>query len=109
MRRRNIQVIVRLNENESKQLKQKAKKCNLNQTAYIRHLITGFVPREAPSLDYFKLINEIRMIENNVNQIAYVANATGHIGAEALRQEVSNIRRDLLKIQEAVLLPDKME
>ena len=108
MRNRNIKIQIWLNRREVEALKRKAKKCKLSQAAYVRFLITGYLPRESPSLEYYSLIRELRAIGNNINQIATVANTTGQIDRATYQQEASTLYRTILKIQEAVLLPDKI-
>lgn len=108
MRNRTIKMQIWLNQREAEALKRKAKKCHLTQAAYVRFLITGYVPRESPPLEYYNLIRELRAIGNNINQIAAVANTTGQIDNTAYQQEASFLYRTILKIQEAVLLPDKI-
>lgn len=108
MRNRTIKMQIWLNHREAEALKRRAKKCHLTQAAYVRSLITGYIPRESPPLDYYSLIRELRAIGNNINQIATVANATGQIDRTAYQQEASALYKTILKIQEAVLLPDKI-
>ena len=52
MRKRNISVITRLNKKEQQHLKAMVKRSGLSQEAYIRHLINGVIPNDAPSPDY---------------------------------------------------------
>lgn len=108
MRNRTIKMQIWLNQREAETLKRKAQKCHLTQAAYVRFLITGYVPRESPPLEYYSLIRELRAIGNNINQIAAVANTTGQIDNTAYQQEASFLYRTILKIQEVVLLPDKI-
>ena len=109
MRNRDIHIQFWLNRREAEALKRKAKKCHLTQAAYVRFLITGYIPRESPPLEYYSLIRELRAIGNNINQIAKIANITGQIDSAAYQQDASALYRTILKIQEAVLLPDKIE
>ena len=108
MRNRTIKLQIWLNREESETLKRKAKKCRLSQSAYIRSLLAGYIPRESPPLEYYSLIRQLRAIGNNINQIATVANTTGQIDCMAYQQNTSTLYRTILKIQEAVLLPDKV-
>ena len=107
MRKRNIQIITRLNRKEAEILKKKSHKCKLSQASYIRFLITGYVPREAPPLDYHNLIRELRAIGNNMNQIAAHVNAIGYVNGIAYQEEVNKLHRVILSMQEAMLLPEK--
>ena len=53
MTKRNIEIKVRLSRKEAENLNKQVKKCRLSREAYLRHLITGEVPREAPPPEYF--------------------------------------------------------
>lgn len=70
MRKRNIQIIVRLNHEEQQHLAQQVKKTGLSQEAFIRAFIHGYVPKELPPPDYYVMIRELLTIGNNLNQLA---------------------------------------
>ena len=55
MTKREIEIKVRLNEKEAEHLNRQVEKCRLSREAYLRHLIAGMVPREAPPPEYFGL------------------------------------------------------
>ena len=48
MRKRNVAILFRLNKKEAEVLDKKVKKSGLNREAYLRQLISGVVPRDAP-------------------------------------------------------------
>ena len=73
MRKRNIQIITRLNRKEQEHLQSLVKRSGLSQEAYIRHLINGVVPNDAPPADYYGMMQELHAIGNNLNQIAVKA------------------------------------
>lgn len=108
MRNRTIKMQVWLNRQEAAALKRKAKKCRLSQAAYVRSLLAGYVPRETPPLEYHSLIRQLRVIGNNINQIATVANAIGIVDGAAFKQEAEKLYRVILTIQQAVLTPDRI-
>ena len=70
MRTRNIKKQVWLNREEATLLKKKAKKVGLNESELIRNFIIGFEPREKPDDRFYEVMNEMRAIGNNLNQIA---------------------------------------
>ena len=53
MSNRNIEIKVRLNRKEAEALNKRVKKSRLSREAYLRHLINGVVPQDAPPPDYF--------------------------------------------------------
>ena len=73
MRKRNVAILFRLNKKEAEVLDKKVKKSGLNREAYLRQLISGVVPRDAPPPDYYSMMRELHKIGNNLNQIAQKA------------------------------------
>lgn len=106
MRKRNIQIIVRLNHKEQ-HLAQQVKKTGLSQEAFIRALINGYVPKTLPPPDYHSMIKELHAIGNNLNQLAVKANATGHIDKTVFQYEANRLRKAVLDIQAAVTMPKR--
>ena len=62
MTKRNIEIKVRLSRKEAENLNKQVKKCRLSREAYLRHLITGEVPREAPPPEYFAFMREMHYV-----------------------------------------------
>ena len=79
MRSRNVHVQLWLNEKEAAMLKKNVKAAGITQSAYLRHLIKGFVPKEHPPLDYFSFMRSLYSLANNLNQIAQKAHGLGVI------------------------------
>jgi len=107
MRKRNIQIIVRLNTKEQQYLARQVKKSGLSQESFIRTLINGYVPKELPPPDYYAMMRELHAIGSNLNQIAARANATGHIDRTVFQYEANRLRKTVLDIQTAVTLPER--
>lgn len=107
MRRRNIQIIVRLNAKEQQHLIKQVKKAGLSQEAFIRALINGYVPKELPSPDYYAMMRELHAIGGNLNQLAAKANAIGHIDKAVFQYEANRLRRAVVDIQAAVTSPER--
>ena len=94
MRNRNVHVQLWLNRKEADALARNAKKCGLTQSAYLRHLITGFVPKELPSPDYHAMMRQ--HVLNVIDVQVYDRNAAMAIQA-------------ILDITKAVVEPRKMK
>lgn len=109
MLKRNIKVTFRLNRAETEALKKKVEKSGLSQEAYIRTVLAGSMPKEPPPADYYAMMKELHAIGNRMNQIAARANATGFFLAEQYARDVKELRAAVLKIQEAVLLPERIK
>lgn len=92
----------RLDEKEHRRLDRKAKSCGLTKSAYVRQIINGYKPKETPPADYFAMTRELKEIGNNLNQLAFVANATGLIDESEYYKEVIRLRDALWRIEQAV-------
>lgn len=96
----------RISKRELEKLTANARKCELTKSAYIRHLINGYQPREAPSMDYHKMIGELKSIGNNLNQLAYIANSLGVVDAEQYHTNVERLRAAIREIEDG-MFPDQ--
>ena len=56
MRNRNVKIQIWLSKKESENLQKKAKRSKVSVAAYVRHLIDGVVPQEAPPPDYYSMM-----------------------------------------------------
>ena len=108
MNHRNIEIKVRLNRKEAEALNKKVKKSRISREAYLRHLINGVVPQDAPPPEYFDFMRELHRVGNNLNQIAQKAHVLNVIDApryDAAVRQFEKVGRD---ITEAVILPRQM-
>ena len=108
MRKRNIAILFRLNRKEAEVLDKRVKKSGLNREAYLRQLINGLVPRNAPPPDYYSMMRELHQIGNNLNQIAQKAHVLNVIDVQRYDREVRKFRQAVEQITEAVVLPEKI-
>lgn len=109
MRKRNIQIIVRLNEKEKTKLIQNAKKAGLPRETYIRALLRGFVPKETPPVAYHLMMAKLHAISASLGYIAARAKVTGNTDAKIFQSEAERLRSALLEIQAAVTSPERMK
>ena len=65
MRKRNVHIQFWLNRKEAESLDKKVRRSGLSREAYLRHLIDGVVPQDAPPPDYFSMMRELYGIANN--------------------------------------------
>lgn len=75
-----------MNDAEYRHLKEEAQKAGLGIDPFIRLLVSGVQIRPRPPDNIAALIRELHAIGNNVNQIAYWANAQKSIQEEELRR-----------------------
>lgn len=109
MRKRNIQIITRLNKEENERLKKHIKKSGLSQEAYIRFLINGLVPTDAPPPDYFTMMRELHAIGKNLNQIAQKAHVLNVVDVKRYDDNIAALNRAVVEITNAVMLSRKLE
>ena len=106
MRTRNNKLQVWLSDHEAYLLKRKSESCKMTCSTFIRSIINGYELREAPPLDYYKVMTELRSIGTNLNQVAHRANATDVIDVERYAENadaLTSITDELM----SVFLPKK--
>lgn len=109
MNKRIIEIKVRLNRKEAEMLNKRVKKSGLSREAYLRHLIVGSVPRDAPPPDYYSMMRELYRIGNNLNQVAQQAHALNVIDVQRYDSAVREFESAVKNITEAVVMPQPME
>ena len=105
MSKRNIEIKIRLNRKEMDLLNRKVKQSGMSREQYLRHLINGVVPQEMPPPDYHHMMEQLRGIGVNLNQIAFKAHVMNVIDVQRYDQECANFKKAVKEITEAVLLP----
>lgn len=103
MAKRNVSKRFELNDYEAELLKLKAARCGLKEGAYLRELITGYVPKAAPGKEFYDAMNDINKIGVNINQIAAVANSTGVIDDKWLKELAADLHTKMLELKHLVL------
>lgn len=109
MRKRNVHVQLWLDRKEAEVLQKKVKRSGLSREAYLRHLINGVVPREAPPTDYFSMMRELHGIGNNLNQIAQKAHTLNVMDVQRYDAACGKLDDAIRAITEAVILPEKLK
>ena len=109
MRKRNVAILFRLNKKEAEALDKKVKKSGLNREAYLRQLISGVVPKDAPPPDYYSMMRELHKIGNNLNQIAQKAHVLNVVDVQRYDMAVHQVEAAIKTITDAVILPRRMD
>ena len=109
MRKRNVPILFRLNRKEAEALDKRVKRSGLNREAYLRQVITGVVPRDAPSPDYYSMMRELHQIGNSLNQISQKAHALHVIDEQKYDKAVKKFNATVNQITEAVVLPEQVQ
>ena len=102
MRKRNVHVQFWLDKKEAEAFNKKVKRSGLSREAYLRHLVNGLVPQDAPPPAYYDFMRELHRIGGNLNQIARYLNEFG-TPYNALAAEVRAELSDLAALKFRVL------
>lgn len=92
MRTRPYHVSVWMSEKELKHLKAQAQIAGMAVDPFIRNLVSGVQLRPRPPDTYAKLLRELSAIGNNLNQIAYWANARRGIRTDEVNQALQLVQ-----------------
>ena len=87
--KRTLEMKVRFTKTELDAL---TKKAGLSREGYCRRVLNGTEVKEAPPADVPVLIQEVRRVGNNLNQIMKRANALGLLDVPQLRKALEDNR-----------------
>ena len=105
MRKRNVQIMFRLNEQEADQLNDLVRRSGLRRERFLRSMILGYRLCEKPDSAFYDIQKELCAIVNRVNQLAVKANALGFIDTPMLEEEVRQWRKFRLDVSKRFLKP----
>lgn len=108
VRKRNNRVQVRLDNKEHQAFLKAVRRSRLSQEVYLRHLINGVVPQDAPPPDYYAMTQQLYRIGSNLNQIAQ-NHTLNVIDVQRYDAAVSQFQTAVKQITEAVVCPRPME
>ena len=108
-RKRKHRVEVAMNDKEYKEILENIKLCGMTKQAYLLCLISNHVPQPKPSKDFYDMVKQLRMIGNNLNQLCIVANKTGSIDYNKIKNALDNLNKSIVQIRTDVLLPRKAD
>lgn len=86
---------MRLTESELDMLMRYAAKSGVSPQNYLLNLLEGGKPKELPQLEFHEILKNLRQINNNMNQLAMKANATGFIDTKAYRENQSRLQEQI--------------
>lgn len=102
MRKRNRHVSVWMNEAEYLHLKKQAEIAGMKVDPFIRLLVSGVQLRPRPPDTFAALLRELAAIGNNVNQIAYWANARKSVSEAEIREAAALVRQAARLVKETL-------
>jgi hypothetical protein len=109
MRKRINEIKVRLTDEELSALTERAKMCGYSREAYVRTLLSGYIPQPMPPPDYHAMMKELHHIGNNLNQIAQKTHALNIVDAKRYDDATRQFAAAAARIEEAVILPRRKE
>ena len=105
MNKRIYEIKVRLAADEMAYLNQLVTASGLSRETYLRKLISGVVPKEAPPPDFWAMMRELHAVGNNLNQIAVKAHSLNAIDAKHYDEGVLLFQDAVQNVLSAVLEP----
>ena len=106
MRKRNCRVVVYFSKDELDALTKKVRKSHLSREGFIRAALAGKEIKDGPTADVPMLIQEVRRVGSNLNQILKRANSIGLLDVPQLRKDVADLRTVEKLIVDAYTMPD---
>ena len=91
-----------MNETEYRHLKRQAELAGMGIDPFIRTLIAGVQLRPRPPDTYAALLRELSAIGNNINQIAYWANARKSITDTEIKYAAELVRKAWRLVKETL-------
>ena len=105
MRKRNVQILFRLTEEDAEQLYSLVKKSGCSKEAFLRGMVKGYRLCEKPDPEFYKMMRELSAIGNRINQLA--ANALNFVDAPMLKEEAQRWHEFQIAVRKKYLLPRK--
>ena len=102
MARRNIKIDLRLNEQEMERLRRDVARSGWSREKYLRALIEHSSIREMPSMDLISVLRNLQQINNNMNQVALIANAKGFVDTAAYWENVEQLKETIHELLEVM-------
>ena len=108
MRKRSVQILFRLNEEEAEYLYELVRKSGRSKEAFLREMVKGYQLCEKPDPEFYRIMRELSAIGNRINQLAAKANALNFIDTQMLREEARKWHDFQLDVRKKYLLPRKV-
>ena len=110
MRKRNVQILFRLTEEEAEHLNELVRKSGRSKEAFLREMVMvkGYQLCEKPDPEFYRIMRELSAIGNRINQLAAKANALNFIDTPMLREEARKWHDFQLDVRKKYLLPRKV-
>ena len=107
MKKRQIEIKVRMTHEEAATLTSRAKKSGLSREAYVRSLLGGLIPTDKPPPDFFAMMKELHYIGTALKQIRQDAHILNTPDMQRLDEALAFHNKAVVFIMNAVMLPRK--
>lgn len=107
MRKRNVQILFRLTDEEAEQLYALVKKSGRSKEAFLREMVRGYRLCEKPDPEFYQMMRELSAIGNRINQLATKANALNFVDVPMLREEARKWHDFQIEVRKKYLLPKR--
>lgn len=107
MRKRSVQILFRLNEEEAEYLYELVRKSGRSKEAFLREMVKGYQLCEKPDPEFYRIMRELSAIGNRINQLAAKANALNFVDAPMLKEEAQRWHEFQIAVRKKYLLPRK--
>ena len=107
MRKRNVQILFRLTEEEAEYLCSLAERAGHSRQALLQSMVMGYRLCEKPDPEFYKIMRELSAIGNRINQLAAKANALGFVDTPMLNEEARKWHEFQIDIRKKYLLPKR--
>jgi hypothetical protein len=84
--RKDVDKHFRFTKDESEELKRKAEIAGLSESALVRLLVKGYVPKPKPDKELYDALRMLSSISNNINQLTAKANTLNFIDVPSLNK-----------------------
>lgn len=98
--KRTCAMTLRFHRSELEALTQKARKAKMSRESYCRAVLNGSEVKEGPNADVAQLINQVRRVGYNIDQILKIANGQGLVDVPQLRkalEETHQVAQQIIK------------
>ena len=106
-KRKNLMKHFRISVEENEQLKRKAKKAGMTESHLIRTLLIGYEPKERPDERFYDVLEELRHIGYNINQIVRNAHIHKFVNDTHYAEQVDKLNDIVDDLREKYLTPIK--
>ena len=101
MRKRNHRVEVYFTDDEYDSLCKMVKKSGLTREAFVRGCLAGKNIYEAPPVEYFEIIRQLRTVGNNIDRILVIAHTKNILDVPSFKKSLDELYATEVRIRKA--------